>query len=344
MKKSVFSYLRIIKSTSARRVGLSVFLVPVILALLLGMVGCTHAGTTSTNAPSGDSGADAFRWYYTQKAAVDSEHDYSRMDLRSLEKMASDTVGTVVDSEELAIEVRGAIISGNTAEVILRVTAKQLDSVLRDDGKSVPKNYRFGDESFALTRKYNFDSLSFHYSYSDEEDSLASNQLELHYWIIQEPIELDHCSIELTNFGYYGPSGFVPVYTGSWTVEVPFVPASAMDKRIDVEQEFRIEDHKFELAYIRTSPLAFTIQMACKEDDAFIREHYGELFDAFLDGSRNCFLMLADGTKMDSGQFYIEYSSLDDFRFFIVCYGPIETSSVVSLSMFDTEFFLSSSE
>ena len=72
------------------------------------------------------------------------------MDLAVLDGMASGTAGTAVDTEELSIAVQGALISGNTAEIILRVTAKKLDSVLYDNGIETLNNYRFGDESAML--------------------------------------------------------------------------------------------------------------------------------------------------------------------------------------------------
>ena len=128
-------------------------------------------------------GAEVFRLYYLQKAEKDVLHDYSHMQLDELENMASSSQGIAVDTEELAIEVVGAIVSGNTAEIVLRVTAKRLDSVLRENGS----NYCFMDYVTILINSLpggGWEVMTPALSYNDAVASLAPNQFELHYCLL----------------------------------------------------------------------------------------------------------------------------------------------------------------
>ena len=337
----LFGSSKEVKKASIRYAGLIMPVILVMLVLIVSIGGCSTIETPLEIGSSGASSADAFRRYYSQKAATDTEHDYSRMDLEVLENMASETVGTVVDTEELTIEVAGAIISGCRAEIILRVTANQLDSVLYDE--SIPKNIRFGDESALFMRKYNFDSLGIRYYYSDEDDSLAPNQFELHYSIVQEPFDQDHYTIELTDFGYYSSDTreFFPLYTGNWTVDISFVPVSDTSRRIDIGQEISVGDYRFVLENIQISPLACSINLVCEEEEAYVNEHFGEIFEVLSDKTRNCALTLADGTELGARQFHIEYGNRGDFGFFITFFGPMAVDDIMSLSLYESEFFLS---
>ena len=327
------------KKTSIRHTGLIMLVIFAMFILMFSAGGCSAVETPLETEVSEASGADYFRQYYLQKAATDAEHDYSRMCLEKLEDMASETVGTVVDTEELTIEVAGAIISGCRAEVILRVTAKQLDSVLCDE--SVPKNARFGDESALFMRKYNFDSLIVRYYYSDENNSLAPNQFELHYSIIQEPFDQDHYTIELTNFGYYESGAkFIPLYTGSWTVDISFVPVSDTSRRIDIGQEIMVGDYQFILENMQISPLGCSVNLVCEEENAYDNEHSSEILEVFWDESSNCSLTLVDGTELGAREFNIGYSNQNDYSFFITFYGPMAVDDIASISLYETEFSL----
>lgn len=318
------------KKTSMKRAGTRILTALLLLALMLSAAGCAGADKEGL-------GAEAFRRYYTQKAQTDTEHDYSHMNLDALEDMASDTVGTTVETEELTIQVRGAIIGGSRAEIILRVTAKKLDTVLRGDDGSAPENYRFGDETAALMQKYDFDSLACRYYYSDEDDSLAPNQFELHYWLVREPFDTEQCTIALTNFGYYESGAFTPLYTGSWTVDVSLVPAAETGRLAVIPLDLTAGGYKFKLETIEVSPLGCAVSMSCEEDAAYVSEHFNELYDAFLGESKSCVLTLADGTELADGQFSIESSNRDEFVFFISFISPIAIDDIAAVSLFGTE-------
>lgn len=320
------------KKASIRRIESAILSALLILALVFSAAGCSSAGKKA-------SGAEAFRQYYTRKAQTDTEHDYSHMDLGTLEAMAAAAPWKAVDTEELTIEAVGAIVGGDMAEVILRVTAKHLDTVLCDDGKA-SQNYRFGDESAALMMKYNFESLSCRYYYCDEDDSLEPNQFELHYWIAQEPLTTEQCTIELTDFGCYDSGVLSPLYTGSWTVDVSLVPASETGREINLDESVTVGDHKFRLETIRLAPLGCAINMSCEEDEAYVSEHFDEIYEAFLNESQKCVLSFADGSEWNGGQFSIENSSSDDFRFFISFLSPTAIDDITSLTIFENDFSL----
>ena len=187
MKKRIFP---------SGRSRIAVF-VSVVLALSL-FAGCTATGKKGP--PASDS-TDGVRQYYERRSETDTAHDYSHMSLETLGAMDAGTLTNAVDTEELRIELTGAVRCGSRVELVLRVTAKKLDTVLFDGG--IPKNYRFGYESFLLPPEVNrFDAVDVAYTYSDENGALAPNQFELHYWLLQYPGAPDTFTLTLKDLGF----------------------------------------------------------------------------------------------------------------------------------------------
>ena len=169
-----------------------------IFSLVLSAAGSGHRENEDEN---------VFVRYYNYKKETDSAHDYTNMCVEMINKMACNTEIAIVDTEELLIEVSGAIVSGNTAEIFLRVTAKQLDSVLKDNGNQHLCNYRFGDETAMLsmfTLANNFEVLSHVYYYSDVVNELRDNQFYLYYKIVAPNLsKMETLTIPLQDFGSY---------------------------------------------------------------------------------------------------------------------------------------------
>jgi hypothetical protein len=322
-----------------------------ILSFLLSAAGCSRAAGAKAAEPETAESfvTDAFRRFYSQKAETDTEHDFSHMDLTVLDGMASSTKGTAVDTEELTIDVAEAIVSGNTAEVILRVTAKQLDSVLYDNGTQTLNNYRFGDEAGMLgivTLGRRFIDLGHAYSYCDTDNTLAPNQFDLHYWIkTTEPFEQDVLSIPLKDFGYYkSPALFHPVYSGDWIVNIALDPVEDNSKMISVGKEIMVGGYRFAIDSIQVTPLACTVQMSCAEDETTTSERMAEIVNACIDGRESVALTLADGTVLDSRQLSVGGTCYQEYPLFspwtLSFYCPVAVEDVVSLSFFGTDFSL----
>jgi len=312
---------------------------PAIAVLIIMVLTCTAAAVAYTL-----SGGDFFMQFFANKANNDAKNDYSYMNTEQLNDMASSTVGTVVDTKDLTIDVMGVIVSGNTAEIMLRVTANQLDSVLYDTGIEPLQNYRFhNDTSGSLFNDFKMGSIS--YYYRDKDKRLAPNQFEILYTMIGSGnFEKGQYTMELTDFGYFDFSRedqFKPLYSGSWQFNISFDPSSDTSKSLFVDKEIMIGDYSFTLNSVNITPLACTINLNCNEDEAFLDEHIKEIYKAFSDESKDCSLTLADGTTLSSGQFEpIPSGGAEGFTLILAFYGPVTVDDVVSLSLFGSEYSL----
>lgn len=297
-------------------------------ALILSLfTGCAAKAAPET--PAAAAPADSIRRYYERRAAADAEHDYSLMSLETLDAMSTGTA-TAVDTDELRIELTGAVRSGESAEIVLRCTAKKLDTVLRDGG--TPKNYRFGDETAQLMMSGSFDTVSFVYTFSDEDNTLAPNQFDLHYWLVQYPSIPDSLTLTLTNFGYYDAQ-FTPVLEGSWTVDVTFNADEKSVRTADVQQEIAADGVSFLVERVQISPFACTVLVSPQGES-------GDAYPVFVNGVQECTLTLTDGTVLDSRSFHAEFSQQDDFRCFLTFFAPIAAEDIASLTLFGIEVSL----
>ena len=333
----------------ARRRKPSGALAALALILAVAAAGCSFAGAERT------SGGEVFRQYYTQRAASDATHDYSHMDLKALDAMAVRATAAGVDTPELTIEVTGALVSGNTMEILLRVTAKQLDTVLRDGGGTAfNSHYRFGDEtallgSFTLNRDFLY--LTCQYTYSDTDSALAPNQFGLHYWIVlREPLAAEPYVVPywvetaektegkpfilpLADFGYYENGRFVPLYTGGseregdWNPEIPLGPVSDTGKRLTVGKETVIGDTPFVLEEVQLTPLACTVRLHPAGDTAPDADFYSLLRE-------NSFLTFSDGTRwgFENTDLSANFGG-EDAAVFFVFLGPVNVEELTALTL-----------
>ena len=316
MKKPSFSH--------GGRLTAALLFAALILSLFAGCAAKPGSETPAASAP-----ADSIRQYYERRAAADTGHDYSRMSLEILDAMSTGTAAAV-DTDELRIELTGAVRSGESAEIVLRCTAKKLDTVLRDGG--TPKNYRFGDETAQLMMSGSFDTVSFVYTFSDEDNTLAPNQFDLHYWLVQYPSIPDSLTLTLTNFGYYDAQ-FTPVLEGSWTVDVTFNADEKSVRTADVQQEIAADGVSFLVERVQISPFACTVLVSPQGES-------GDAYPVFVNGMQECTLTLTDGTVLDSRSFHAEFSQQDDFRCFLTFFAPIAAEDIASLTLFGIEVSL----
>lgn len=290
---------------------------------------------------------NVFVRYYNYKKETDSAHDYTNMCVEMINKMACNTESAIVDTEELLIEVSGAIVSGNTAEIFLRVTAKQLDSVLKDNGNQHLCNYRFGDETAMLsmfTLANNFEVLSHAYYYSDVVNELRDNQFYLYYKIVAPNLsKMETLTIPLQDFGSYssGTLTFEPLYSGCWQIEVPFSPAQKTNIILQPNKQISIGGLDFFVDELQFTPLACTIHLTYSGDSSVDDENNIDIGCATDDIRDTCSIVLADGVHLDSAKLDFFSGNIENQYFLVLSFwGPIAVDKIESLQMLGVGYSL----
>jgi hypothetical protein len=309
---------------------------PIVLLIVL-LFACGSAAAYTL------SGGDFFKQFFAEKANKDPKNNYGYMNTEQLKDMASSTVGTVVDTDELAIDVMGVLTSGNTAKIMLRITAKKLDSVLYETGIEPLENYRFHDECSIPFDNFLIGSIG--YIYSDKQKNLAPNQFEILFTLIgKESFGKGKYTMKLTDFGYFDFSRddqFAPLYKRSWQFNIAFDSDSDLSKCIHVGEEAVFGNYSFTINSVNINPLACTISLKCNEDKAYIEKHMDEIYKAYSDECGKCSLTLKDGTTLSSGQFEVNPTgSVEGFLLFLTFKGPVTVDDVVSLTMLGKDYSL----
>ncbi|MEG6510831.1 hypothetical protein [Desulforamulus ruminis] len=289
------------------------------------------------------SGEGFYKQFFADKANSNAENDYSYINTEQIDDMASTTV---VNTDELTIDVMSMTISGNTAEFMLKVTANKLDSVLHDTGIEPLKNYRFNNDIGGSLFK-NFERASTRYYYSDEDERLAPNQFEILYTLIgTDTFKKGQYTIKLSHFGYFTANNdkvtdFVSIYDGSWQFDIAFDPVSDISKSVFVNKEITIGGHDFSLNNINVTPLACTISLKCNQDSKYLNENLDEIFKAFTEDAEDCSVILADGTILSSDQFEKSFSGGEEgFTKVLIFNVPVTVNDIVLLTLFGTEYSL----
>lgn len=292
-------------------------------------------------------GGDFFRQMFINKAET-TKNAYDYMNVDQLRSIAGTTLGTVLDSDELKIEVMDIISSGNMAMVMLRVTAKELESVLFNTGYETLMNYRFGSDTDGSLFK-NMDQTSIRYYYSDDDPTLAKNQFELLYTIVNHHIfKAGAYSIKLKDFGYYVSNGTAlvlePLHKGKWEFQVELADGNEYSHTALLRKPVTAGGYNFTLEDIRITPMSSTIVFSYDSND-----ESSAIFKAFSSNVENLNITLADGTILTKDDFSYSISSGSDGAgnpisaiFVNITFNiPITTKSVREFSIFSETFLIS---
>jgi hypothetical protein len=293
-------------------------------------------------------GGDFFRQLFTnQGESSGGANDY--MDVEQLSAIAGTTIGTVVDTDELKIEVMDVISSGNMAMVMLRVTAKELQSVLFDTGYETLMNYRFESEVDGSLLK-NMEQTSIRYYYSDDDPALANNQFGILYTIINHHVfEAGTYSIMLNDFGYYVSDGtslvLEPLYKGKWEFEVELTDGSEYSRTVLLRQPVTAGGWDFMLEDIRITPMSCTIICSYDSDD----DNFSTDINSFSSIMGNIGVTLTNGTVFTEEDFSYSVMSGSDgaghpVSAFVINLSlnlPISAESVKEFYIFSQRFLIS---
>ena len=292
-------------------------------------------------------GGDFFRQMFINKAET-TKNEYGYMNVDQLRFIAGTTIGTVVDTDELKIEVVDMISSGNMAMVMLRVTAKELESVLLDTGYETLMNYRFGSDIDGSLFK-DMDQTSIRYYYSDDDQTLAKNQFEILYTIVNNHIfKAGAYSVRLKDFGYYISNGtslvLEPLHKGKWEFQVELADGNEYSHTALLQKPVTAGRYNFILEDIRITPMSSTIVFSYDSND-----ESSAIFKAFSSNVENLNITLADGTILTKDDFSYSISSGSDgagnptsaIVMNLTFSLPITTKSVREFSIFNETFSIS---
>ncbi len=287
------------------------------------------------------SGGDFFRQFFTDQMEHASESEYSSVDLNKLNDMASDTIGTVVDTDKITIDVMGAIVCKNTASILLRVTANQLDSVLIEGDHGPVKNYRF-QENISGNLFEDYRVIACRYYYSDEKKDLGKDQLEILYTVIKnEDMQGKQYEMGLENFGSYhnnsnsSVAGFNILYPDNWKFTIDFPAESSNAKTLDINKQ--VSDHDIIVNNINITPLAMTVDFTgtASDEEAFHQE-----FDYLNEKVglkihfRNGNIMTEEDCRYSTGAGDGKYNIIAMFN------APVNVEEIVAVTLFDKSYSL----
>jgi len=280
-------------------------------------------------------GGKLFSQFFMNNAVNNRNLDYSYMNTDQLAEISTDSIGTVVETDELTIEVLDAVSSGNSANVMIKVTANKLESVFYDNQLLTLKNYRFYEEESDLEQSVASGSIS--YYYSDQDKCLAPNQFKIVFTFTDiDTIKTGNHTFKLDQFGYYSDNmEFQPVYEDSWQFNIAFASHADYSKELWINQSITAEDVTFELLNIMITPFTCTINLKTNTP------YTAEIYQVYFDKKPDIKIKLKDGTMIDSRHFTqtfgadAESNLYNAILYFTV---PISVKDVESISVFNVEY------
>lgn len=316
---------------------------PVMAAVL--MIVLLMSGTALAYALTG---GEFFAKLFMQKAETNSA-DYSYIDVSQLSAIAGKTIGTVVDTDQLRIDVTDVVSSGSDAMVALCVTAKQLDSVLRYTGwDEVPlNNYRFGSEDGTIFN--NMESATVRYIYSDEDTSLAPNQFYLVLTITSlDGFKDSPYTVALQSFGYYdrlaatgNGVGVTTLYKGPWKINLDLSQDTDHSRTILLNRKVDIGEYNYDLEGIYLTPFSCTAVISYEGDPDLSEERFKEVSVKASDFA----LYTTDRTPVKHGEVSLQNGGTDqpDSTYHITVHleVPANVKDVLRIHIFGKNFDIS---
>ncbi len=282
-------------------------------------------------------GGDFFKQLFSSRIDPNSTASSNSADPEQLDHMSSETIGTVVDTEELTVDVMGILVSGNAAKIVLRVTANQLDSVIDEDGSAHRTNYEFEDPCRGNLFD-DFEALSYRYYYSYEMPDLKDNQLEIEYTLVKKyNLEGKQFEITLDRFGtrndVQGALTFLkPLYYDTWTFPVSMPSTGSTYKTICFNRPLGIMNYGITLKDINITAFSIMVHLSCSADP---EEYYRQIYDYFKDNA-NLRVNFKNGavlTERDFDEYTPGGSDIGDLHLTISFAVPVNVNDIKSISL-----------
>ena len=150
-------------------------------------------------------GAENFKAFFKKHAKEYHVADSAVMDLEQLTDMAVTTAGTVYEDDNIRLDLKGLIKSGNRFSMIVEGTLKQQDQIVTAGGPQEEHAYSFLNTDVNAEQDL---MASGTYYYQEDDKSLASNQfIYVTNYSAEAGFDSDQYEFTFEDFGYYQEDG-----------------------------------------------------------------------------------------------------------------------------------------
>jgi len=183
-------------------------------------------------------------------------------DMSQLAKTDGAALGVILETDELRVELLDAVSGGYMSMTALRVTCKQLDTVLeKDENGEVLWCVMLGDVDGSITDNATVYGSSYQYTGDKLGIELASNQFCLIFNTNStETIGAGIYTLELHNLVKNGQDTEETVlYTGDWTLNIPLEDGAKHAHTALVGEDYTISETEYLLERVQYSPLSMNL-------------------------------------------------------------------------------------
>lgn len=150
-------------------------------------------------------GAENFKAFFKKHAKEYHVADSAVMDLEQLTDMAVTTAGTVYEDDNIRLDLKGLIKSGNRFSMIVEGTLKQQDRIVTAGGPQEEHAYGFLNTDVNAEQDL---MASGAYYYQEDDKSFASNQfVYVTNYSAEAGFDSDQYEFTFEDFGYYQEDG-----------------------------------------------------------------------------------------------------------------------------------------
>lgn len=281
-------------------------------------------------------GAENFKAFFKKHAKEYHVADSAVMDLEQLTDMAVTTAGTVYEDDNIRLDLKGLIKSGNRFSMIVEGTLKQQDQIVTAGGPQEEHAYGFLNTDVNAEQDL---MASGAYYYQEDDKSLASNQF-VYVTNYSAEDEAESTDDEVSAYSALEDSGIlenpVSICSGTWKFTVDMDQAKDISYKKVCDQTVSDGEDDVKINRIVLSPMGCSIYMTLPQsqkdsgkyfDNVHIRLKNGSLLseEYYEMGIADCELS-GDDEAADA----VKVSRELDFDFRV----PIDISQVKAIEIF----------
>lgn len=212
-------------------------------------------------------------------------------DMSQLADMGCAKLGTILETDELRIELLDAVSGGYMSMVALRVTCKQTDKVVEYDEDGNCWQTDFASIGGTLTDDTSIADAGYgcSYRYVDDEMGLKPNQFFLIFNTNStNSVQAGTYTLELHDLIKSGDRKHTVLCTGDWTLEIPLEDGEKYTRTVTCGETYPIGNIEYRLERVQYSPLSMNLYFSSDSSD----ERFGKNFTDYS-------ITLKDGKVLD---------------------------------------------